>query len=180
MEMTNILKKLSVKEMNINPGNLIAGMELGQVVVVARIYGKATKYKTSPSRFTTSDLPKEDVKFFGDFEGVNLLTGEVFNAPACFLPGAAPDALQSAIDNMQDGDTAVEFGIEIGVKKIKKKDDTDGYQFGVALPKQPSASDPLSAMREKMASLPGAPDKKLIALAAPEKAAETETKKAKK
>lgn len=168
MAMTNILKKLTVRDMNIAPGVLIVNMEYGQTVVVARIYGSATKYKTAASKFSTSDLPREDHKFYGNFEGHNLITGEVFNAPICYLPGAAPDALANAID-ASEGD-AVEFGIEIAVKKTKKGDGTDGYQFGVAIPKEPNAADPLAAMREKMGALPNGVTPALLAAPVAEEA----------
>lgn len=177
MEMTNILTKLTVKEMKIDGAAIIANMAVGQTVVVARIYGEATKYKTSPSKFTTTDLPREDHQFVGNFEGVNLITGEVFNAPKCFLPGAAPDAVANALDNAEGG--SIEFGVEIAIQKVIKKDGTEGYKFGVAVPKQPSATDPLAAMREKMASLPGAVTQAMLAAPKAEEAPKPAPKAAK-
>lgn len=161
-DMVTLSNKLTVKALGINPGELIKTLEVGQTVVVARMYGQATKYKVSQSKFSNDGgLPREEVKFLGNFEGVNTATGQVVNASGAYMPNAAAtDALRAAVDAAEGG--AVEFAVEIAIQKIVKKDGTDGYQFGVAIPRNPAAADPLAAIREKMAARP-------LAIAAPKK-----------
>lgn len=153
--LTNVLNKLTVKAMGLSPADDIKEMATGETRVVARIYGFASKYKTGKSRFSTDDgLPREEVRFLGRFEGVNLTTGEIFSAPAAFMPNAAmTESLREAID-ASDGKSAVEFGVEIAIKKIVKKDGTDGYQYGTSVPTPPQDSDPLARMRQVMSGLP--------------------------
>lgn len=155
METMNIVNKLSVKTMNLDPASLTEKLEENKIVVIARMYGQITDYKIGKSKFSTDDLPKEDVKFRGTFEGVNLVTGEVFNSGVCFLPGNVTNVLRAAVDSKADDEIGVQFGVEIGAKKVKRRDGTWGYEFTAAVPKNPEAADPLAAMRETMKALPG-------------------------
>lgn len=149
-EAKTIARKLTVASLNINPVELIATMAEGESKVVASIIGRATHYTESPSRFDTT---KTDVRFKGAFEGLNLLTGETVEATSCFLPGAAPDAVQAAIDGMGEDENAIDFAVLVSIKKQKKRDGSDGYVFGIAVPRQPEAADPLARMREQVKAL---------------------------
>lgn len=149
MQKTSIANKLTIAEMGLTKEVIqkaLEGKAEGESLVIALIFGKTTKYTTKPSKL---DATREDVQFVGDFEGHNLLTGEIVNAPKAYLPGAAEAATRNAVDQLGDGE-AVEFGCEIAVKK--KASSAVGYVFGVAVPKQPKAQDPLAALREQMTS----------------------------
>jgi len=165
---TQISTKLSVGSMGLNKEKLqalLADKEEGATVVVANIFGRVSKYEEKPSKL---DPTKMDVAFRGSFEGHNLITGEIFNAPKAYLPGAAEGTTKAACDTLGEGE-AVEFGVQIAVKKDKTS--AVGYVFGVAVPKQPEAQDSLSGLRSQMAALttPGAAQ-----IAAPKKAKNAE------
>lgn len=148
-EMKQISRRLSIGDMGIDGKAIVADMTKdGDTVVVARIYGRASGYDARPSKL---DPTRSDIRFKGEFEGVNMLTGEVFAASGCYLPGAAEDNLRSTVDALQDGEAAL-FGVEIALKKSAKS--PVGYVYGVAVPKQPEAADPLSAIRAEMGGLP--------------------------
>lgn len=148
-EMKQISRRLSIGDMGIDGKAIVAGMTKdGETLVVARIYGRAIGYDQKQSKL---DPTRFDVRFKGDFEGVNQLTGEVFAATGCYLPGAAEDNLKTTVDGLGDGEAA-EFGVEIALKKSAKS--PVGYVYGVAVPKQPEAADPLNAIRQAMGGLP--------------------------
>ena len=140
-----VAKKITIGGMGINAKEVAATLAKdGDMISVAKIYGKAKAYKEQPSKL---DPTKNDVKFIGDFEAINLLTGEVTNAPTCYLPGSAADATYAAMQGVAE-DEFVVFGVEIAIKKWSKS--PVGYVYGVAVPRRPEAADPLAEIREKM------------------------------
>lgn len=150
-QVVNVSSKLSVGSMGLTKNilqALLADKNEGDAIVVARIFGRAYKYEEKQSKL---DPTKNDVAFKGEFEGVNLVTGEVFNAPKAYLPGAAEGTARAAIDALGEGE-GVEFGCEIAVKK--QTTSAVGYVFGVAVPKPPEARDGLAAIRAQMNALP--------------------------
>lgn len=151
MQTVQISNKLTVAEMGLDKATiqqLLADKKEGETLVIARMFGKTSKYDEKPSKL---DATRNDVAFKGEFEGHNLITGEVFNAPKAYLPGAAEAATKNAIDNLEDGQSVV-FGCDIAVKK--QSSSAVGYVFGVSVPKQPTAQDPLAEIREAMGGLP--------------------------
>lgn len=161
MEKTKIANKLTVSEMGITKEVIqkaLDGKPEGHEIVVALMFGKTTKYTVKQSKL---DATREDVAFVGEFEGHNMLDGSIHNAAKAYLPGAAEAATRNAIDNLADGE-AVEFGCEIAVKK--KSSAAVGYVFGVAVPKQPKAQDPLASLR---AALTGGDAPKAAQIEAP-------------
>lgn len=149
MEKTQIANKLTVAELGLTKDviqALLADKKDGEQVTIAVIFGKTTKYVAKPSKL---DATRDDIAFVGTFEGHNLISGEVVNAPKAYLPGAAEMATRAAVDQLGEGE-AVEFGCEIAVKKNSKL--AIGYQFGVAVPKAPAAQDALASLRGAMLS----------------------------
>lgn len=150
MSKVEVANKLTVAGLGLTKEflqKLLADKAEGDTVVVASIFGKATSYDAKQSKL---DPTREDIAFKGEFEGVNMITGEVVNAPKAYLPGAAEGATKNAIDQLGEGE-AVIFGCEIAVKK--KASSAVGYVFGVSVPKHPTAQDPLAEIREQMKSL---------------------------
>lgn len=151
-ELTNLVSKVTVKGLGVDGAKLIGEMKMGETRIVGAIYGNATAYKVSPSQFKDQNgVARDEYKFKGNFEGANLETGETINSTVAYMPNeVSSSTLAQAIDALGEEGGAVEFGVQIAIKKIKRRDGTDGYEFGVAVPKSPSAADPLAGVRSKM------------------------------
>ena len=153
MEKTQIATKLTIAGMGLTKEviqGLLADKKEGDTVIIARIFGKTSKYDAKPSKL---DPTRMDYAFRGVFEGHNLIDGTVHNAPKAYLPGAAEGATAAAIDGLAEGES-VAFGCEIAVKK--QASSAVGYVFGVAVPKQPQTQDPLAELREQLGGAPTA------------------------
>ena len=146
---TAIQTKLSVGSMGLDKETLqrLVLDSGSETISVCRIFGKASRYTEKPNK---NDPTKSDIAFLGQFEGVNLITGEVFNSGRCYLPTAAQDLARGAVDSLEDGQGYVIFGCSIGV--IKSAKSAVGYQFVVDVPREPEAQDALSEIRALMAS----------------------------
>jgi hypothetical protein len=95
----------------------------------------------------------------GTFEAVNLITGEAFAAPECFLPEPFNGMLVRQLTG-SDKVNAVDFAYEIGVKE-PGPDATVQYEYTCKPIHDPTAGDPLKALRAripKFAALPAPGD----------------------
>lgn len=146
------------------------------VVPLFRVFGSANDVRTG----TSDNGPFTALK--GRFEALSLIpdteTGEVsgdaFVAPECFLPEPTHTMLVSKLIAKNDeGKRIVEsldFAFEVGVKASKNP---IGYEY-VCMPlMEDTGSDPLAALRNKVAALPSVlpgANKGAPALEAPNKA----------
>lgn len=114
MSQVVLLKKMSAKTLigKIDPPE--------KQVDLFAVYGVATGTKTGSSNFG------DWLAFIGDFEGVDIATGEVSRSPVCFLPEPAQGMLEAALLKNENG---VEFSFIIGVKPNKTS--TTGYEYTV-------------------------------------------------
>jgi len=153
----SIVAKLSLKAMNCQPvkGSLKAD---SAPVALARIFGIAKKYDVLTTTFGDS------TRIIGDFEGINLKTGEVYKSTKCFLPPVISEIMVNALDAREEGDSALEFALEIGAQYSEKGG--HGYAYTVKPLVKTQTRDALSHLREK--ATVGLPQ-----LAAPEKGTET-------
>lgn len=154
--------KISMKSIGAQP-------KTGQTIVdgpVAHIYGSARNYLVGTSTYG------EFTKFRGDFEAVNLATGESYRSQNLLLPDIAAGLLVSALhaagakhgttktattpENPGEPATApVEFAIEIGVRKTASdKPGGRGYEFTLRPLVETRDSDPLAALRKHVKALP--------------------------
>ena len=148
--------KISMKSIGVQP-------KAGQPIVdgpVAHIYGSARNYLVGSSTYG------EFTKFRGDFEAVNLSTGENYRSQNLLLPDIAAGLLVAALhaagakhgttktattpENPGEPATApVEFAIEIGVRKTaSNKPGGRGYEFTLRPLVETRDSDPLAALRK--------------------------------
>lgn len=91
----------------------------------------------------------------GTFEAVNLITGEFFAGPECFLP----EPFNSMLANKLKGPekvNAVDFAYEIGVSP-PGPDDTVQYVYTCKPIHDPTAGDPLKALRSRLPSFKALP-----------------------
>jgi hypothetical protein len=137
-----IASKLSIKAMGCQPAR--GDVKTGDAPRdIAHIYGTVRKYETVTTNYGDS------LKFTGEFEGVNLKTGEVTKSFKCFVPTVLEDLLAAALDAKQDGDADLQFGVCIGVE-VNDKPGGTGYIFTVRPLVQTVARDALADLRDKM------------------------------
>jgi len=130
---------------------------------LAHIIGKANGFKTGSTTYGFYD------KFHGEFEAVNLETGEVFVAPALLCPPMMEMLIKQALVNAgaeggkvgvgrqpdtegKDASAAVMVGFILGVKPVPKKEDArenvgQGYEYTVRFLAEPKRSDALAELR---------------------------------
>ena len=146
-----LIAKLSMKGMGAQPA--VRSVEKGESYAIAHLYGSASKHDVVTTTFGDS------VRFLGNFEGVNVKTGEHYRAGKAFLPSIVSEILADAVDKLEDGQS-VDFAFEIGVEYSEKGN--TGYSYTVKPLVKLQESDSLSHLRElsqkAMAALP-APSK---------------------
>jgi len=132
--MSNIVSKLSASTM---------GVDLSDARTVAKAYfqviGRATSVETEKG---TPAHNEPWNKLRGEFEGVNLATGEIFVSSACFLPTAVTGLI---VAQLVDESSVVEFAFEIGTKPSKTP---VGYEYTVKELFQAAPTASLTHLRE--------------------------------
>ena len=111
-----------------------------------QVIGRASGYRTGEKDH--GDGPKPWWGLTGVFEAINIETGEIFNAPECFLP----EPFGSAIANqLKDGNAkSVDFAFELGIKDTDKN---VRYEWVCKPLADPSESDPLDSLRGRVPGL---------------------------
>jgi len=117
------------------------------------------------------------VSLIGRFEAVNIITGEVYSAPQCFLPKPMDEVLAFQLEEMEpmtdsdgkvllDADDnertkrvtdSVQFAFEISVKP---NETAIGYEYVTAPIVEPGGADPLADLRKQLPKLPAPKVKK--------------------
>lgn len=127
------------------------------VVPLYRVFGSANDVRTGNS----DNGPFTALK--GRFEAVSLVpdqetgevSGETFVAPECFLPEPTHSILVGELSGRdENGKRVVEsldFAFEVGVKASKNP---VGYEYVCVPLMEHAGSDPLAALRQKVAALP--------------------------
>ncbi|WWT37761.1 ssDNA binding protein [Enterobacteria phage PRDaquamarine] len=144
-----IVSKLTLKTIGAQP----KPHSVKENTALASIYGRVRGKKVGQSTFG------DFIKFEGEFEGVNLATGEVFRSGALILPKVLESLLAGAVD----GENTVDFAVEVWAKPSEKGN--TGYEYGIKPLIEPAASDELAQLRQTV---------KAAALPAPAKEAATE------
>ena len=152
-ELDNILGKLSIKSMGCN-GRKAAALDEGDktVIPLASIFGKAVAVKPKTRVGDNGDVIT-DTPIIGNFEGVNLQTGEVFKSSVLYLPSSLHAALEQALTPSDENPKPlpIKFGVEIGAKKATNK---AGFEYvGRQTYKQENEVDPLAEMRAKVSAV---------------------------
>lgn len=117
-----------------------------EVKEFAHIFGVASGFKTGHTTYG------DWTALTGQFEGVSLITGQVFVSGTCFIPGAAGEMLIGGLRTakVSDPDAAATFGIALGVKYLKRQDGTHGYEYTARKLLDLAAADPLAELRAAM------------------------------
>ena len=115
-------------------------------VYIMQVYGIANGSEKGVSTYG------EYTKLTGRFRGLNMVTGDQFEAGECFLPDIALNLVLGALD----GTKGVEFAFNIG---IYPANNAYGYEYCCDPLMEASENDPLALMEKKLSALPS-PDKK--------------------
>ena len=144
-----LVKKLSTKSI---VENIVARLPVGedgkviqgQNVVLYRVYGTAQGIKTGSSTFG------EWASFTGQFEAVDVLTGEIVRSNQLFLPEVAELLLKVPV---LKGDGDVNFAFDIGIKgTIETQTGLQKYEYTVGTVMEAKEDDPLAKMRLELAA----------------------------
>lgn len=109
----------------------------GKKMDLALIAGVARKFKPDSSEHGNF------VRFYGQFQGVNMVTGERFEAGQAILPGAGQDALYGAMGSEGEAVT-VEFAYLISAKY--DKDAVTKYVYECRPVTKPKENDPVAQL----------------------------------
>lgn len=160
---TNIVKKLAVSTVfgDIEAIRNAATVEGAPIV---RVAGIATNTKSGINRATGDEW----TGLVGQFRGINMETGEVFESVKCFMPEIATQMVVNALYSAKQTDKSatVEFGFDLGVKKNPTV--PIGYEYTIKPLVEAKEASPLDTLLSAMPEMPR--------LAAPK----TEPEKAKK
>lgn len=130
---TEILRKLTLKNCGLDKSTIAEALEGKKSIDILRVAG-----------ITTSATPGQTdlgafVKFGGNFQAVNLLTGETFSSTVCILPNFIADTLAGALEQSLE----VEFALAIGAKASKT---VTGYEYTVRPLVEAQVNDKLGAL----------------------------------
>ncbi len=115
-----IVKKLTLRTMNLGKIQIRKAVtEENPTASLAKIVGRTTTAQPVQSE------QGESIRLIGEFNGVNLLTGEAFTSTTCFIPNFVAQPLANALQESE----SVDFAIEITAKYSEKS--AVGYEFGV-------------------------------------------------
>jgi hypothetical protein len=135
-----ILPKLALKSMGAQPAK--GSIKDGEAIRLAAIYGTVSHHECIQTTFGDSE------RFRGDFEGVNIATGEIYRSSSLFLPAIVEDMMIEALEAAGEG-KKVEFALEIGAEYSEKGN--TGYAYSVRPLRKLQESDALRTIREEVA-----------------------------
>lgn len=146
----SVIGKLTLKEMGCNPAMVKTLKDEKEKYPLARIYGIANGVKVQEDRLQAG---KMHTYFVGQFEGINLDTGEIFTSGKMFLPGGLSEQFEAFVRKALDEDkkTGIQFGFEIASQRATNP---IGYTYVAAPFHKPEKNDALAALRATMKGLP--------------------------
>lgn len=154
------VSKLTIKAMGATPAKVV-GLPDGNKWPLARIFGKVSDVKTKESQTIAGSI---EVAFIGNFEGINLETGEVFRSGRLYLPKGISELMEKTFEQLrkQDKNADVSFAFEI---RSVKASNPIGYSYEAQALQSAQKMDELAHLRNSIKQLPVAgatfPEKKL-------------------
>jgi hypothetical protein len=134
-----LLRKITVKAVY---GDIERPKETDKPVDVMHVIGNAFGVRELEDKYKPGEMT---YALRGDFEAVNIGTGEVFRAPEVFLPEPTQSMI---VDQIRKGATDIQFALSISFKFSKT---AVGYEYVTKPHVKPSGVDLLAELR---ASLP--------------------------
>lgn len=161
MKEVELAGRLTLKDLGLD-GQTVKGLlkdlpEGKNKIPVARFYGTVSRVNFKNDKMGTGQVYTE---FVGNFEGVNLDTGDVLQSARLYLPDGACQALENQVTEVQGkkGKSAlVQFAFEIRAVKLPSTSKGIGYSYETAAILKPEQADPIAAMRAAVAAAAPAP-----------------------
>lgn len=152
METISLSKKLTMAKMGLDKNVLkpLVEQNKGKKTEIASVLALVTSCTVKPSTLNPANM---DFRFGGNFEGVNMLTGDVTRAAEAYLPGPAAVWLKAAYEKAQNdvGENAVPaMAFVITVEKDNHPNSAVGYIFGVKAILGDGAADPFEGLRKAL------------------------------
>ena len=145
-------------------------INVGKSTPIAQVYGKASGIKPVVDK----DRGEVFNSIVGNFEAVNLETGEVYNSGVLYLPSGIHAMVENAANKLaKDSTETVDFALEIRVVQSANK---AGYSYEAVNLIPAALVDPIATIR---AQITGRPAPVLEAGAAPAEAKDAATATAK-
>ena len=141
-----ILRKLTIKNCGFDVATIKEALGDQASVELLKIVGISKS--AQPGQTPLGDY----LKLVGTFKGINLITGEMFEASSCILPNFITESIAAALTDGSD----VEFALPIGVKS--KPSSVTGYEFTVRPLIEPKPNDAM----EKLLSISGFDDRRAL------------------
>ena len=129
-----ILRKLTIKNCGFDIANIKEALGEDASVELLKIVGISKS--AQPGQTSLGDY----LKLVGSFKGVNLITGEMFEASSCILPNFITESIAAALT---DGSN-VEFAIQIGVRS--KPSSVTGYEYTMRPLIEPKPNDAMEKL----------------------------------
>ena len=136
----SLIGKITMRTIGLTPAKHIAAD--GKVTPIAQIYGIAQKIQIVEDKVRGDSF--ESIR--GQFEAVNLETGEFYQSGTLYLPSGIHDLVASAVKGLdpEDRKAAIRFKLEIGVVKATNP---AGYSYEARNLVSASEVDPLADLR---------------------------------
>lgn len=158
--MAAILKKITVKDVGLKMADILETHLMpageGKPVKLVKVLGIVNRCKIG-----TTDKG-EYVRFIGQFEATNELTGEVFTAGEAILPGALPELLHAAM--LQEDGSYKQAQFAVQVSAAYNKTAVAKYVFVTESLVAPKETDAMQALKAQLAdaapSLPAPAEEK--------------------
>ncbi len=139
-----ILKTATLGKIGFGPNELAEYVEKhpGETNIV-NVMAFVSGYEVVPNK---QDPSKSSIRFSGQFEFANRITGEDCIAGSAFVPGPAENFLRGKKEG-EEG--AIRIAFMVTVKKVDRKIASTGYVFGMKGFKSTDVStDPFAEMRD--------------------------------
>ncbi len=144
MEMTNVVKGFNLAKTNLAKVDVLEIIKRNpKEQALCDVMAFATGYEVTPNK---KDMTKSSLKFGGQFEIQNRLTGETINASSAYFPGPAESFIKGLLDGNEGG--GVRLGFQITVMVDKNPDSPTGYKYGMKLlTNKNDSNDPFKELR---------------------------------
>ena len=137
----NLLKKITLKVISsVDLEKTAKEMKEKEKRALVRVYGIVNSHDLGSTQYG------DFLRFKGNFEAVDLATGDVYRSGQAILPQVAEDLLHAAL--VAAGGESVQFGFELGIKESKNS--KTGYELTASPLIKESPNDPLALMREQI------------------------------
>lgn len=170
-----LASRLTLKDLGCDASAVLMLPEGKSKLAIARMYGIVRRVGTQEDDRTGASY----VYFVGDFEGINLQSGEMLQSSKLYLPEGASASLESIVHQVQERrkGAAVHFAFEIHA--VKSSESRTGYTYNTSALVQPDLLDQLKMVRDAVAAkpIPGRPHLETSQTAATQVAATKEPTK---